>query len=178
MLIIYKYHNRNLNNLNNLNKLGVTKLILIILIIINSLFYVNVYGASEKEYKFYNSQDLNLTNIEIADDNNERMKGLMYRTSLCAECAMLFVFNYPAQGGFWMKDTKISLDIIFMDSQGQIINYHTNTEPLNTNKIYFPKNAYSYVLETNAGFVKKYNLKQGMRIDIKDLMVRGGIESK
>jgi uncharacterized membrane protein (UPF0127 family) len=128
--------------------------------------------------KSYNSQDLHLTTIEIVDDNKKRMQGLMYRKNLCTECAMLFVFNYPTTGGFWMKNTEISLDIIFMNNQGVIINYHTNTEPFNTNKIYSPKGSYYYVLETKAGFVDKHHLQEGMQIDLKDLMVRGGMSSK
>lgn len=118
------------------------------------------------------SEALNLRTIELADSNSERAEGLMYRDNLCEQCAMLFVFGYPTTSAFWMKNTKISLDIIYLDQNGKIINYHTRTQPMNSKILYKPKAKYWYVLETNAGFVEKYNLREGMALDIRDLITR------
>lgn len=115
-----------------------------------------------------------MSNIEIADTASKQEQGLMYRNNLCAECAMLFVYSYPSNYAFWMKNTKFSLDIIFLDETGKIINIHKNTEPLDINKKYEAQSYYWYVLEVRAGFSDKYNLKPGDIINIQDLILKSG----
>ena len=55
--------------------------------------------------------------VEIADTEEERRKGLMFREALCEECGMLFVFDHPQKYGFWMKNVKIPLDIVYIDKE-------------------------------------------------------------
>ena len=89
--------------------------------------------------------------VEIADTEPERAKGLMHRKSLDQDKGMLFVFpgEYMSRG-FWMKDTLIPLDLIFMDDQGRISHIHTNARPLDETVI--PSNGPTAgVLEVNAG---------------------------
>ena len=90
---------------------------------------------------------------------------------------MLFVYTYPSNYYFWMKNTKISLDIIFLDKNGKIINIHKKTKPLDSKIRYRPDSYYWYVLETNEGFADKNNLIPGSIIDIQDLILKSGILS-
>jgi uncharacterized membrane protein (UPF0127 family) len=111
--------------------------------------------------------------IELADDNNSRSMGLMNRTELCQKCAMLFVFDQEdGELSFWMKNTNISLDIIFMDQEGTIVTVHSNTTPQTTNNYTTTKPA-KYVLEVNAGFAKQYQLEEGVRMSIQSLIDQG-----
>lgn len=132
----------------------------------------DVNNLDNQNKTFYSSQDLNLNQIEVADNNRTRAQGLMFRSDLCDECAMIFIYNYPTKSGFWMKNTQVSLDIIFMDDKGKIINYHEYAEPLNTQKIYYPEASYMFALEAKAGFVKKYKLAPGKIIDVKSLILK------
>lgn len=159
--------------------------ILVIILLIATFFlptiskeiesFTNVESSGGKV--IYSSHDLHLSTIEIADTLYKQQQGLMHRSALCAECAMLFVYNYPTSYDFWMKNTKFSLDIIFLDQNGKIINLHKFAKPLDTNKRYKAQSYYWYVLEVNAGFADKYKLKAGDIIDVQDLLLRSGVLS-
>lgn len=153
------------------------KNLIVNIIVIFSIFISNSYSISHYKTAL-NSQDLNLITIEVADTRDKQATGLMNRDELCKQCAMLFVYSYPSTQQFWMKNTKISLDIIFMDKNGKIIKIHQNTKPLDTSIKYSAGNYYWYVLEANAGFVQQYDLISGDYIDIQDLMLKSGVLSK
>ena len=93
--------------------------------------------------------------VEIADEVDEQRIGLMYRTELAADSGMLFVFSEEKQRVFWMKNTKISLDILFADSAGTIVDIKENFEScvVSDCEKYYSKPAL-YALEVNAGFVE------------------------
>jgi uncharacterized membrane protein (UPF0127 family) len=136
-----------------------------ILILIIGLFYLNsAYYSNNLDKK----QLLELNKIELAKSPQEKARGLMYRTSLCKQCAMLFIYkrDVPGQQGFWMKNTYISLDMIFINSFYQIVAIHSDTKPLDTSIMYRSPAVYSYVLETNAGLAKRNNLKIGDYLDL------------
>lgn len=113
---------------------------------------------------------LNLTNIELADTDEKRTVGLMNRSELCQTCGMLFVFENSEPRSFWMKNTLISLDIIFMDEEGIILNIEKNTIPLNETLRYNSIGKSKYVLEVNAGYSHEHNLKSGDKIKISELI--------
>jgi len=69
--------------------------------------------------------------VEIADDDAERERGLMYRTSLAPDRGMLFHFPEAAPRAFWMKNTYIPLDIIYIGADGRIVSIAAQTEPFN-----------------------------------------------
>jgi uncharacterized protein len=92
--------------------------------------------------------------IEIADKDNERMQGLMYRQSMQENEGMLFIFPNEEPRSFWMKNTYIPLDIIYINSQKEIVSIQKCTQPLSTYSIPSEKPA-MYVLEVNAGFTDK-----------------------
>jgi uncharacterized membrane protein (UPF0127 family) len=111
--------------------------------------------------------------IEIADSSEKRAKGLMNRQTLCPECAMLFIFEESSVRTFWMENTYIPLDIIFLDQGGKVISISENTEPLNQDKRYSSNFPAKYVLEVNSGFVKTNNLNLGDHFKVQEMIQSG-----
>ena len=98
--------------------------------------------------------------IEIADTENACTQGLMYRESMAENRGMLFDPKGLADTPFWMKNTYIPLDIIFIDKDKKIIQITENNTPFSEEMI-APMGSYRYVLELNAGQAAKHNLKIG-----------------
>jgi len=98
--------------------------------------------------------------IEIADDEAKREVGLMGRSVMEERQGMLFIFEEEQLASFWMRNTVLPLDMIFINKQGKIVTIHRNTKP-------FSDDSYSatamtlFVLEVNAGFTDKYGIKEG-----------------
>jgi len=104
-------------------------------------------------------QDITI-DIEIANSPEEHAQGLMQRKSLPENSGMLFVFEEPHTLSFWMKDTYIPLDIIFIDENLNIINITKNTTPL-FEGTYSSEAPAKYVVEVNAGFSEQHNIVPG-----------------
>lgn len=102
--------------------------------------------------------------IEIADEEPERMRGLMDRFTLPDNAGMLFIFPEEELRSFWMKNTYISLDIIYINKNKEIVSIQKYTQPQTTSSIPSELPA-MYVLEVNAGFADKYKLQVGDKID-------------
>ncbi|KXN97951.1 hypothetical protein LS48_13800 [Aequorivita aquimaris] len=101
--------------------------------------------------------------IEIADDDYQTETGLMYRNSLGKDQGMLFVFKDVQRRSFYMKNTKIPLDIIYLNGDKEVVNIQKNAKPFDETSL--PSEAASqYVLEVNAGLTDAWNLKNGDRI--------------
>ncbi|MFA5812108.1 MAG: DUF192 domain-containing protein [bacterium] len=101
--------------------------------------------------------------VEIAETEQQKEKGLMGRESLPESAGMWFVFDQPVSDNFWMKDTTIPLDMIFVDENLRVIYIAANTVPGSTEMIKAPS-PYQYVLEVNAGVAAKSNIKVGDQI--------------
>lgn len=97
--------------------------------------------------------------VEVAKTQKERIKGLSNRDTLGVSSGMLFVFDEPQEVTFWMKDTKIPLDIIFIDEEEQVISVKHGT-PMSEEPI--TENGVLYVLEVNANS----GIKEGEEVDI------------
>jgi uncharacterized membrane protein (UPF0127 family) len=95
--------------------------------------------------------------IEIAETPEEISKGMMYRNNLEANHGMIFLFDYEDQQSFWMKNTRISLDIIFINNNYQIVHIARHAIPYSKDPIPSMKPA-KYVLEINAGYCDKHNI--------------------
>ncbi len=101
--------------------------------------------------------------IEIADDPSSRQQGLMYRSSMSDDRGMLFIFNNETRQSFWMKNTKMSLDILYVSAGREIIDVYKHTMPYSTSPI--PSSAPAmYVVELAAGFCDRYGINKGDRI--------------
>lgn len=106
--------------------------------------------------------------VEVAKTNEERAKGLSNRTSLDENSGMIFVFNKNSKPSFWMKDTKIPLDIIWINDD-KIVSINKNVEPEPNKKDselkkYPAPSEIDYVLEVNGGFCDKNNIKAGQSL--------------
>jgi uncharacterized protein len=113
-----------------------------------------------------NNDTLRSIDIELATTDREREKGLMDRKSMTDSQGMLFIFPVAQEQSFWMKNTYISLDIIFIDEQKEIVSVQKNTTPLSEESLPSFKEA-QYVLEVNAGFYDKYHISYGDRISFR-----------
>jgi uncharacterized membrane protein (UPF0127 family) len=98
--------------------------------------------------------------IEIADNDAKREQGLMYRKTMADTNGMLFLFAVSEPQNFWMHNTYIPLDIIYIDENRQIVTIARNCKPLNDTDIPSVKSA-QYVVEVNGGFCDQYGVKEG-----------------
>ncbi|MBI4920000.1 DUF192 domain-containing protein [Candidatus Azambacteria bacterium] len=106
--------------------------------------------------------------IELAKTQEELEKGLMNRPSLPKNSGMFFIFPDEKTRSFWMKDTLIPLDIIFISSTGRV-NEITTLKPCRENEIcqpYSSKMPARYVLEINAGAAEKWRIMEGDILEI------------
>jgi uncharacterized protein len=105
---------------------------------------------------------------ETMIDNIDLIRGLMFRTSLAPDHGMLFVHPQPGTYTYWMYQTLIPLDIIWLDSKRNIVEIVENAQPCKTQASkctqYGGKQTSSYVLELNGGMVRKYGLSVGQTI--------------
>ncbi len=102
--------------------------------------------------------------VEIAETDNARHLGLMYREGMSEEQGMLFIFPVEEYQSFYMKNTVLPLDIIFVNSKKKIVKIHKNTEPFSEKSL--PSNSPAlYVVEVNAGFTDKFRIKEGDIVD-------------
>jgi len=101
--------------------------------------------------------------VEIAQNDAERAKGLMYRKELPEGQGMLFDFQHEQEVGFWMENTYISLDMIFIRADGRILRIVENTEPLST-RIIPSGGPVRGVLEVIAGTARKLGIAPGDRV--------------
>ncbi len=104
--------------------------------------------------------------VELADTIPKQAKGLMFKKELEQEKGMLFVFNIASRKSFWMMNTSIPLDIIFIDQEKKIINIE-EAEPcgLIPCQNYYSKDNALYVLEINQGLSQEYGFKKGTQIE-------------
>lgn len=101
--------------------------------------------------------------VEIADDDYTRGYGLMFRQNLPENQGMLFIFEEDDYQSFWMKNTPVSLDMIFANSQNEIVHIEKYTEPYSL-RSYPSRKPAMYVIEVVAGFSDRYELEAGDRI--------------
>jgi uncharacterized protein len=101
--------------------------------------------------------------VELARTPAEQAKGLMYRASLEADAGMLFLFDDAVEHAFWMKNTLIPLDMLFIDEEGRIVGIVERAEPrtLTSRTVGKPSR---YVLEVNGGWSASHGVRAGDRV--------------
>jgi len=109
--------------------------------------------------------------VEIASTDPSRMRGLMFRQGLADNEGMIFVFPKVGFYPFWMKDTLIPLDMLWLDPDGRVISIARSVPPCKTDPCpeYPPRAEALYVVEVTSGFAGRHSLKTG------DLLVLQGV---
>ncbi|MEM9522977.1 MAG: DUF192 domain-containing protein [Pseudomonadota bacterium] len=99
--------------------------------------------------------------VEVADTAPERAQGLMYRETLARGAGMLFVYPFAQRVSFWMRNTLIPLDMIFVDARGVVRHVHENAVPLDETPIPGGGGDIQYVLEINGGLARQIGIAPG-----------------
>lgn len=101
--------------------------------------------------------------VELADTKAERAQGLMNRETLSKSAGMLFVYPRPQKVGFWMKNTLIPLDMIFLDETGTVKKVHSDAKPHDETPIMGGTGIFA-VLEINGGLARKIGISEGWQM--------------
>lgn len=144
-------------------------MILGVLAILNDSFILNPSQEPTQQklevtdLKFTDSNGIEKRSIqvEIADTTSKRAYGLMNRNFLAENRGMLFVFPDEELREFWMKDTYIPLDIIFLNAEKEIVKINKNAIPLNTENRYPSEKPAKYAIEVNGGWTSSNNINIG-----------------
>jgi len=142
------------------------KIILFIVILVVFVFLGNKYG-----FDLSGTHSLEVTlkgekfAVEVADTPAERMQGLSGRDGLDVNEGMMFTFDEPGTHGFWMKDMKFPIDIIWI-SNSEVIYVSSNLNPDSYPTIFSPPKPVSQVLEVKAGTALRLNVVEGDKVFI------------
>ncbi len=142
----------------------------ILLLVISLCIVSGCANSNSEETKGKNILLKNETiKVEIADTQYLRERGLSYRTDLCKECGMLFLFKSYKNYAFWMKDMNFPLDIIYL-KDNKVVEIFKSVPLTTGDKItqIYPQNEANMVLELNSGWSDSHNLEIGDNIDILD----------
>ncbi len=143
-------------------------IILIILILIIIIFTKSNYNSNKESNNL--SQvcfNKNCFSIELAITQEEKQIGLMNRNHLDKDKGMLFIYTTPQKASFWMKNTLIPLDIIWIDQDFNVV-YIANAQSCKQDPcpIYNPDSEALYILEINSNLTKELNIKEGDKVSI------------
>jgi len=138
--------------------------VLIVMVVITLLFFIPLTDNNDKAC----FEDGYCVNLDIKDTPEERTLGLMFREYLDEKDAMLFIFEHPSEYSFWMKNMQISIDMIFLNENKEIVTIHENVTPCITEEceLYLPTSPIIYVIETKAGFSDTHNLEPGQKVTL------------
>ncbi len=130
-------------------------------IIVIALFFISIESTKEPQNKVCFKDSC--IEVELAKTPEQITTGLMNRASLAETKAMLFIFENEGVHMFWMKNTLIPLDMIWLDQNGTVTYIEHSVEPCKTQvcPTYGPGTASKYVIETNAGYVLKHSINIG-----------------
>lgn len=114
---------------------------------------------------FLSAEDDTITTIRsaVAESEEERNAGLMDIENLPEDSGMLFLFDDEQQRSFWMANTPLSLDIIYVNSDMEIVRIHQGTTPFSERQ-YRSDEPAQYAVEVNSGFTINHDIVEGMRI--------------
>lgn len=141
------------------------KLLIFIFLIIAVILTAFFIPKNMKKVCFKNT----CFSIELAVSQAEKEKGLMFRDNLKDDEGMLFIYDKEGVYSFWMKNTKIPLDIIWIDNDGKVVFISGNTQPCRSDicPSINPGLDAKYVLEINGGVAQKIGLKVNDKLDLK-----------
>jgi uncharacterized membrane protein (UPF0127 family) len=103
--------------------------------------------------------------VEVVATPEARARGLMYRRDLAADAGMLFVFRNEMPQRFWMKNTPLPLDMVFIGKNRQVVGIVADTRPFSTNPLGVAAPS-QFVLEVHAGFCARHRIETGAAVDL------------
>lgn len=106
--------------------------------------------------------------VEVADEMHERQRGLMFREHMEADAGMIFLFERPQQLSFWMHNTLLPLDMVFIRADMTILGIVENATPRTDDPRQVPGLS-QYVLEVNAGYAERNGVRAGQRVRFEDI---------
>jgi uncharacterized protein len=153
----------------------------IVLLAVIFILIINPFSKKENidpEYMFRKDGELTFTDslnnskvkidIQIANSDFDRELGLMFRKQMDENKGMLFIFPVEERQSFWMRNTFIPLDMIFVNSSKKIVTIHRNTQTLSDQS--YPSTAPAqFVLEVNGGYCSRHNINEGDKINFIEL---------
>lgn len=106
--------------------------------------------------------------VDLAETSEQQSLGLMFREEMDDDHGMLFLFPVEGMRSFWMKNTRISLDIFYFDEQLKLVSVSENARPCKTQRCptYPSKGPAKYVLELNAGKAAALGVKTGDELEL------------
>ncbi|MEX0929125.1 MAG: DUF192 domain-containing protein [Balneolales bacterium] len=118
------------------------------------------------EVHFLNTAGDTISTIRaaVADTENKRNLGLMNVYELPSDAGMLFIFDNEEARSFWMANTPLPLDIIYINRDREIVRIHQNTTPFSEQQIPSGQPA-RYVVEVNGGYTINHDIREGMHVD-------------
>lgn len=131
---------------------------------------IEISFNKEAELVFLNDNDtiVNL-DIELAKSEYEQQTGLMHRSEMAMHQGMLFVYDDERpRPTFYMKNTKLALDLIYINANKRVVEINKNAKPFDETPIKAEQPA-KYVLEVNAGFADKYKISDSLQVNFKIL---------
>lgn len=117
---------------------------------------------------FADAKDAPVTTIEVAENDHDRQRGLMYRTKMGDDRGMIFTFNEKDDHTFWMHNTCLSLDMLFLDDDGLIVGIEEST-PTMSDDTFSVGCASKYVLELNAGWTRAHGVTAGQKVKLEGI---------
>ncbi len=131
--------------------------VIILLIIITSIVFL--FNHDKKIFtpnkNFY---------VSVTQNEEQRNLGLSNTKSLDIDTVKLFIFDKPDYYGFWMKDMLYPIDIVFLDSEMQVISYIDDVDPTSYPKTFYPESPALYVMEMNSGERKSSGLDKNTKV--------------
>ncbi len=140
----------------------------LVLIIVLIIFVFLIIADSKKDIDYIRIRIYDYEiNLESAITDKEQMQGLMNREFLPKDQGMIFIYKDEKPRSFWMKNTLIPLDLIFIDSDNKIVDIKKDFQPCKTDvcETYTSKPAV-YVIEVNAGIVDELGIEIGEKIEL------------
>ncbi len=104
----------------------------------------------------------------VADTAVKRMVGLMHRDSLQAGTCMLFTLKSPSLEGIWMRNMRFPIDVLWVDGSGRVVDTASGLRPAHglDFRTYYPRTPASYVIELQAGFIRRHHVAVGGRVGL------------
>lgn len=144
-------------------------LVVILFFIFAFLFFLNKGANFPKKFKENTIHSVKIANslvkVDLAKSEETRKAGLSGRTSLQSDQGMLFVFDEVGKYAFWMKEMNFPIDIIWIDQNLEVNYIKKNALPSSYPETFSPNLDSLYVLEVNAGFSERNNLKRGDKVE-------------